>query len=94
MEVNLNADGIPSCLQIVHLTPPSSLGIISHSVHAISDAQEVMLHTAECLARLLRTCAPETPYTDEELKVGDMVLTGFCHEMDDGNGQDRKEGDE
>ena len=28
-----------------------------------------MLHVAECEAKLMRICAPDTPYTDEELKV-------------------------
>ena len=38
-----------------------------------------MLHVAECEAKLLRICAPETPYTDEELKVGEREAEeGVC----------------
>ena len=35
-----------------------------------------MLHVAECEAKLLRICAPDTPYTDEELKVGGQRVAG------------------
>ena len=42
---------------------------LPYILHTQSPSQEVKLHTAECLAKLLRTCAPETPFTDEELKV-------------------------
>jgi hypothetical protein len=38
--------------------------------------QDVTLYTALCIVQLMRVCAPETPYDDEQLKVNGLAAGG------------------
>lgn len=64
--------GAASCLQLQWGVCVSGRGaaVLAAGHEPLVCVQEVRLYTAYCLCQVLRIHAPETPYTDDQLKVG------------------------